>query len=104
MYARIVTAHPLPGKAEEAMRLLETEVIPILNSCKGFRGAHWMASGETETVAISLWDSQEDAEAYQREHSAEVMALMSSVIEGPPQIRTYDVLYSTGGRTASAGA
>lgn len=104
MYARIVTARPLPGKAEEAMKLLETRVIPILNSCKGFRGAHWMAAGETETVAISLWDSQEDAEVYQRERSAEVMAMMSSLIEGAPEIKAYDVLYSTAGRTASAGA
>ena len=48
-----------------------------------------------EAVGISLWDQKESAEAYERSTYAEVLKTMGKVIEGTPQVKTYEVSTST---------
>ncbi len=51
--------------------------------------------GGTEAVGISFWDQKENAEAYHREIYPEVQKLLAKVIEGTPQVQTYEVSRST---------
>jgi heme-degrading monooxygenase HmoA len=104
MYARIVTARPKPNMVEEATRTLETQILPLLNARKGFREAYWVTPGDDEAVAISFWDSQEDAEAYAQEDGPRVMSLMANLTEGTPQIKGYDVIFSTAKKASASGA
>jgi hypothetical protein len=102
MFVRCVTAHPKPNMAAEASKVLETKILPILNKCKGFRDAMILTSpDQKETLGISIWDSKEYAEAYERSSSAEVMRMMAPFSEGAPQVKTYDLTFSTGKMTAA---
>jgi hypothetical protein len=42
-----------------------------------------------------LWDEKENAEAYNRGTYPEVLKALSKVLEGTPQVQTYEVFNST---------
>ena len=44
---------------------------------------------------MSLWDTKESAEAYNKGSYAEVTKLLSSLVDGTPEVRTYEVSNST---------
>jgi hypothetical protein len=51
-----------------------------------------------------LWDRAEDAEAYNRGTYPEVTKILASVVEGTPQVETYNVANSTFHKIAAAVA
>jgi hypothetical protein len=51
-----------------------------------------------------LWDKAENAEAYNRGTYPEVTKILATVVEGVPQIETYDVANSTFHKIAPAAA
>jgi hypothetical protein len=51
-----------------------------------------------------LWDKAENAEAYNRGTYPEVTKLLATVVEGPPQVETFDVANSTFHKIAAAVA
>ncbi len=96
MFARHVSMRLKPNTLAEFNRTIENEVIPLLQKQKGFRDEVVLTiPGETETVGISFWDQKENAEAYNREIYPEVQKLLAKVIEGTPQVQTYEVSRST---------
>ena len=54
-----------------------------------------VSSNRTHAVGISVWDQKDNAEAYNRATYPEVQKLLSKVIEGTPQVQTYEVSSST---------
>ena len=75
---------------------LENEILQLLRQQKGFRDELVLVTQNgTEAVGISLWDKKESAEAYQRDAYPQVQKLLSKVIEGTPQVQTYDVATTT---------
>ena len=52
-------------------------------------------------MAISLWDTKEDAETYHRGSYPEVVKALAKVVEGTPEVRNFDVANSTLQRTAA---
>ena len=75
---------------------LEKVIIPLLSLQQGFKDEIALfVSGGRKAVAISLWDHKEDAETYNREKYPEVLKTMAEVIEGTPQVETYEVSNST---------
>jgi hypothetical protein len=48
-----------------------------------------------EAVAISLWDQKENAEAYNRGTFPEALKALGKVVEGTPQVHTFEVSNST---------
>ena len=76
--------------------MIEKEIIPLLRKQKGFQDEiMFIASGGLEAVGISLWDEQENAKAYDRKTYPEVMKALANVVEGTPQVQTYEVSNST---------
>jgi hypothetical protein len=51
-----------------------------------------------------LWDKAENAEAYNRGTYPEVTKILDKVVEGVPQVETYDVANSTFHKIAAAVA
>ena len=105
MFARSVSMRLKPNMKADFNRTLENEILPLLRNRKGFQDEWCLVTPDgTEAVGISLWDSKESAEAYQEETYPEVERLLSKVIEGTTQVKTYDVSVSTiqavRGRTA----
>lgn len=96
MFARNVTLHLKADKASEFTSTFETDVLPMLRRQAGFKDEiTFVASDRDQAVAISLWDKQESAEAYSRETYPAVLQKLSRVVEGTPEVQSYEVANST---------
>ena len=96
MFARRVYMHLKPVRAVELTQRMEKEVIPLLRKQKGFQDEIMFITPDgADAFGISLWETAENAEAYNRECYPEVARILSRVIEGTPQIKTYEVSNST---------
>jgi len=96
MFARRVYMHLKPNTVAEFTAKIEKDVVPTLRKQKGFQDEiTFVAPSGTEAFAISLWDRAESAEAYNRERYPEVAKLLATVIDGPPQVETFNVANST---------
>ena len=92
-YARNVQFRIKSGKEQEFNGLFEKEVLPMLRKQSGFleevtmvnpKGAH----------AISLWDDRKSADVYQTTTYPQVLAKLTTVIEGTPTVETYETASS----------
>ena len=54
-----------------------------------------VAPGGADAVAISVWDLKENAENYARTGYPGVLTALNTIVEGTPQVHTYDVSNST---------
>src|SRR6185295_18616030 len=105
MFARKVTMRLKPNSTIELTQRLEKEVIPLLRKQKGFQDEiSFVAPGGAEAFGISLWDTAENAEAYNRATYADVAKILARVVEGDPQVATYEVANSTFHKIAAAVA
>jgi len=96
MFTRNVTMQLKPRSVEEFTKTIENEVLPMLRKQKGFKDElTFIVPDGTEALGISLWDLKADADAYDRGTYPKVLKALSKVIEGTPQVRTYDVSNST---------
>ena len=96
MFARKVSMHLKPNSVAELTRRLDKEIIPLLRKEKGFQDEiTFITPGGQDAFGISLWERAEDAEAYSRGTYREVAKLLTTVVEGIPQVETYQVSNST---------
>ena len=103
MYARRVSMQLKPSSRVEFTQKLDTEVIPLLRKQKGFQDEiTFVAPNGNEAFGISLWDSKDNAEAYNRGAYAEVTKSLSKLVEGTPRVELYDVANSTFHKIAAA--
>jgi hypothetical protein len=102
MFARSVAFQLKPGRATEFTKALETDIIPVLRKQKGFQDEiTFVGASGTEAVGISLWDLKENADTYAGGAYPGVVKALEHVIQGMPQVRTYDVANSTFHKIAS---
>jgi heme-degrading monooxygenase HmoA len=96
MYARRVTMNLKPNSRADFTKKLEAEIIPLLRKQKGFQDEiAFVALTGTESFAVSLWDSKDSAETYNRGAYAEVTKILSNLVEGTPRVEHYEVANST---------
>ena len=96
MYARQVSMELRPNSHADFTRRIESEILPLLRKQKGFQEEiTFVNPAGKDAFAISLWDSKESAEAYNRASFAEVTKLLSKVVEGTPRVKSYEVANST---------
>jgi heme-degrading monooxygenase HmoA len=102
MYARNVSLHLKPNTLSDFSKTFDTQVLPILRKQKGFQDEITFAiPGGTDVVAISLWDTKENAEAYNTSSYPEVLKSLDRVLDGTPKVRVSDVISSTMHRAAA---
>ncbi|HEU4414526.1 MAG TPA: antibiotic biosynthesis monooxygenase [Candidatus Angelobacter sp.] len=106
MFTRIVEVTSKAGKARELSRSVSDKVLSILKIQPGFIDEITLISEDdpNRIVAISFWKTKENAEAYQREQYARVTETIRNLIEGVPQVRTFEVDHSTVHKIASGKA
>src|ERR1700681_3322244 len=105
MFTRRGSMHLQPNCVAEFPRTLEKEIIPVLRKQKRFQDEiTFVGSTGTEAFGISLWDTAENAEAYNRGTYPEVTKILERVVEGTPQVETYTVANSTFHKIAVAVA
>src|SRR2546430_13290927 len=94
----------LPIFAEFTQRL-EKDILPLLRKQKGFQDEiTFVGQDGSEAFGISLWDKAENAEAYNRGTYPEVTKILATLVEGAPQVETFDVANSTFHKIAVAVA
>ena len=105
MFARRIYMHLKPNSVTEFTQRLEKDVLPLLRKQKGFQDEiAFVGQSGAEAFAISLWDKAEDAEAYNRGTYPEVTKILATVVEGPAQVETFNVVNSTFHKIAAAVA
>ena len=96
MFARTVRMQLKPNSVAEFTQTIEKDIIPLLRKQPGFQDEIvFVVPDGTEAVAISVWDQQEHAEAYARGTYPHVLQAVAKVVEGTPQVSTYEVANST---------
>jgi hypothetical protein len=101
MFARHVSIKLKANSAPEFTRIIENEILPLLRKQKGFRDEiTFVAPERSLALGISLWDTKGDAEAYNRAGYPEVLKGLSKVVEGTPEVETFEVANSTFAKSA----
>ena len=96
MFARSVSIRLKTNGVAEFTRLIEDAALPVLRKQKGFQDElTFVVPGGGEAVAISLWDEKQNADSYGRNTYPEVLKALGRVVEGTPQVRTFEVCNST---------
>ena len=96
MFARKLSIHLKPNTLDEFTKTVENDIVPLLRKQAGFQDEiTFAAPGGTDVLAISLWDTQKNAENYDHNTYKDVLGMLKSVIEGTPSVGTNEVLTST---------
>ena len=96
MFARNVAFSLKPNSVPEFTQKFETEVLPLLQKQTGFRDEFILLSDDNMHVhAISLWESREHAEAYDKGAYPQVLKALEKIVVGAPKVRISNVVYST---------
>jgi heme-degrading monooxygenase HmoA len=96
MFARHVTLQLKANMEKEFPVVFEKEILPLLRRQKGFLDELLLVTPEKrEVVAISLWDTKEYAEAYNRELYPQIEKIVNRFIEGFPVVKKFEAEYST---------
>jgi|SRR5919109_3673339 hypothetical protein len=105
MYARNVRVKLSANSVPEFTRLLANEIIPLLRKQKGFRDEITLITSQrNEVIAISFWDNQDNADAYNHVAYLDVLRVLSRVIESVPIVETFEVVDSTFHEIAGSAA
>jgi len=96
MFARNVHLQLKPNTATQFTTTLEKEVLPLLRKQPGFREeVTFLGPTGNEIYAISFWETKENAEQYGRAAYPEVLKVLANVVQGTPQMISYEVCSST---------
>jgi heme-degrading monooxygenase HmoA len=106
MFTRVVEITSKSGRASELANIIQEKVVSILRKQTGFVDETVLTS-ETEPnriLALSFWNTREDAERYHREQYPKINEMLSPHLESAPVIRTFNVHSSTTHKIAASRA
>jgi heme-degrading monooxygenase HmoA len=97
MFTRVVEVTTKSGKARELATIINDKVLPILKKQAGFMDETVLVSDidPNRVLALSFWNTKEDAERYNRDQYPAVHDMFRHLLETEPVIRTFNVDTST---------
>src|SRR5678816_1162140 len=96
MFARNVSIHLKSNMLSDYTRAFEKNVLPLLRQQKGFRDEITLSNpGSVDVIAISLWDTRANAEAYNTNTYPEVLRTLARMVDGTPKVQTFEAVTST---------
>lgn len=96
MFVKILRMKLKRESGKGIARLVDEEVVPILKKSVGFAGEFTLVSSDgKEALGVTLWESRENAETYNREGAASVLKMLTNYTKGKPESHSYDVTHST---------
>ncbi len=106
MFTRTVEITTKSGKARELATIINDKVLPILKKQAGFVDETVLASDTdaNRVLALSFWNSKEDADRYNREQYPAIHEMIRHLLEADPVVRTFNVDSSTTHRIAAGKA
>ena len=79
--------------AAEFTRTFENEILPLLRKQEGFKGEITLSNpGSLEQIAMSLWENNNNADAYNANVYPQVVKILAKVIDVTPKIRTFEAV------------
>jgi quinol monooxygenase YgiN len=106
MFTRLVEITTKHDKSHEMATAIREKVIPILQKQPGFIDETVLVSDAepNRVLALSFWKKQEDAQRYHDKEYKNVREAVQHLMDGEPQVRTFDVHSSTLHKIASGKA
>jgi len=105
MFARNVSARLKPNSIAQFTETFDKEVVPMLRKQPGFRDELTLASDDgLHVTAISIWETKEQAEAYNTAGYPEVLKALDKVLDGAPKVRLSKIVSSTAHQPAAVVA
>jgi heme-degrading monooxygenase HmoA len=96
MFARNVSIHLKSNMLSDYTRTFENDVLPLLRRQHGFKDEITLSNpGSLDVIAISLWESKANAEAYNASTYPQVLKTMERFIDGAPKVQTFESITST---------
>jgi heme-degrading monooxygenase HmoA len=97
MFTRVVEIQTKSGKARDLAATVNEKVLPILKRQPGFVDEVTLVSSNNpdRILALSFWQSEGDAERYNKEQFPTVTQIVNPFIDGQPTVETYNVDTST---------
>jgi hypothetical protein len=96
MYARKVSFRLKSDMQSDYARTFQDQILPLLRKQIGLKEEITLANpGSLDAVAISLWENKADAADYNTNTYPEVLKALAKVIDGTPEIQTFEVVTST---------
>jgi|ERR1700675_3224121 len=96
MFARIVSLELKPNTHKQFSELFEKHILPALRKQQGFKDEILLVDpGAPKVVAISIWETKENAEAYESKAYADAVKSLVEVLEGTPEVKTFQLAFST---------
>ncbi|WP_217574065.1 putative quinol monooxygenase [Mesorhizobium sp. GbtcB19] len=98
-FVRVGQFKALPERVEELCAIYEAEAIPAIRAARGNISAVLLQQHHARDafMAITVWNSAEDAERYERSGQASAMVeKIRFAFAGPPSLATYDAFGISG--------
>ena len=104
MFTRHVIMELKPNvTTTDVTNVVESKILPLLRKQKGFRDEMtFVAPNRSEAIAISFWDTKEEAEAYNVSGYPEVLKTLTNLVEGSPRVGIAELATSTLHKLAAA--
>ena len=103
MFTRHVIIELKPNAMKDFANTVDSKILPLLRKQKGFRDEiTFVAPDRSEAIAISFWDTKEEAEAYNVTGYPEVLKTLTGMVEGTPRVGIAEVVTSTFQKLAAA--
>ena len=103
MFARTVSIHLKSNMLSEYNRTFDKDILPLLRKQKGFRDEITLSNPSSlDAIAISLWETKADADAYSTSTYPEVLKTLARMIDGTPKVQTFEAVTSTFHKVAVA--
>jgi hypothetical protein len=96
MFARNVSFRLKSNVLSDYTRTFENEILPLLRKQQGFKDEITLSNpGSLDAIAISLWETKANAEAYNTNAYPEVLKTFARLIDGTPKVQTFETVTST---------
>ena len=103
MFARTVSIHLKSNMLSDYNRTFDKDILPLLRKQKGFRDEITLSNPSSlDAIAISLWETRADADAYNANTYPEVLKTFGRMIDGTPKVQTFEAVTSTFHKVAVA--
>ena|SRR3990172_5466143 len=93
MYARAVNIQFQAGKVDEAGRIVNESIMPVMKEQKGFAGQLLLTQRDTgKAISINLWETEADLTAFETSpRYRELLGKLAGVLAAPPASERYEV-------------
>lgn len=93
MYARAVNVQFQSGKVDEASRIVQEAIVPVMKEQQGFKGQLLLIQRDTgKAISLNLWETDGDLSAFETSPLyRELMGKLAGVLAGPPAGDRYEV-------------